>query len=705
MAITIQSFNELLGNLVRKIRGNTEVNDINDGSVLMNLLEAIASNDFENNVAILNALELLNIDSIDNNDLDAAAANLGLSRTPAVKSSGNVTISDSTITKRSTTLFSVKSAPIAGATQLFVNDASAWSATGTLFIGRGTDNFEGPITYASIVDNGTFFTINLSVALQNDHLISEEVVDAQGTTDRVITAGTRIKIPANSLAPEIGYDMLREAIIPAGEDSLSGVAILAQIAGSFGNAGINTIVSFDTVPFTGAEVTNTESLTNGRDVESDIDLRDRVKSFTDTLARGTENAILTALDGLSDTDENKQVTSAVITEPAQIGDPSIVYIDDGTGFEPSFEGQSVDTLLKEASGNEEFLQLANFPLPRPQIVNIAEAPYQLIDGSSLRVLVDGIEESVQFNEADFTSIATVQLSELVITINDRADTFKARLSDTSTRLLIYPQEHDVETIQVVDDGTALDANTIFKFPVNEFSYITLYQNNTRLREIQKAASLVSIDYSLWNIIADGNLIISVDGTPIQDQTFTTTDFGGATFASLTVADWATAFNNKYAGITATTTTTDKLILSSNKIGSDSSLEVLGGSYSSIIFSGVATEATGQNSDFSLSRQNGNLQILTTISSGDTITAGSEDTKGNVISSSASSGIFGLSTDANGRPVEAVIVADADRVFARAINLPIASTITITDEGSGVMRIMASTASAFREIVPHDYIYN
>jgi len=635
MAITIQSFNEFLGNLVRKIRGDTEVNDINDGSVLMNLLEGIAGNDFENSVAILNALELLNIDTISNNDLDAAASNLGLSRKPAATASGNITISDSTISKRSTSLFSVKAAPIAGATQLFVNDASTWSATGTLFIGRGTDNFEGPIAYTSIIDNGTFFTINLSTALQNDHLISEEVVDAQGTTDRVVVAGTRVKIPANNLAPEIGYTTLREAILPAGEDSISGVAVIAEIAGSFGNAGINSVVSFDTVPFTGAEATNTEAFTNGRDVESDIDLRDRIKSFTDTLARGTEEAILVALDGLSDTDENKQVTSAVITEPAQIGEPSIVFIDDGSGFEPSFEGQSVDTLLKEASGNEDFLQLANFPLPRPQIVNIAEAPYELTDSVSLRVLVDGIEESVTFVESDFASISSAQLSELVIAINDKANTFEARLAEGSTRLLIYPKEHDTETIQIVDDGSSTDANTILKFPVNEFSYITLFQNNTRLREIQKAASLTSIDFALWNILSGGNLIISVDGTPIQDQSFDTTDFGGATFASLTVEDWATAFNNKYAGITATTTTTDKLILSSNKVGSDSSLDVLGGSYASIIFSGVDTESTGQNSDFSLSRQNGNLQILTTINSGDTISAGSEDTKGNVISISAS----------------------------------------------------------------------
>lgn len=704
MAIDIKSFNQFLGNLARKIRAGSVVDDVNDGSTLMQTLEAIAGNDFENSVAILNTLELLNIDAVRNNDLDAAAANLGLSRTIAIKAAGDVTISDSSMTKRSTSLYSIKPAPIAGLTQLFVNDASEWAATGTLFIGRNTENFEGPINYTSIVDNGTFFTISLATALQKDHLISETVIDAQGTTDRVIPAGTRVKIPSNNLSDEIGYTLLREAILPAGEDSLEGVAITAETAGTLANAGINTITEFDTVPFTNAQVSNASPFTNGRDVESDIDLRNRIKSYTDTLARGTIGAIITAIDGLSDTDENKQVTSAVITEPAQIGDPSIVYVDDGNGFEPSFLGQSVDELLKEASGNEEFLQLANFPLPRAQVINTAEAPYELVDGMSLRILIDEAEESITFNTTDFVNISSATLNEIIVAINDKATSFKARLTDTSSQILIFTESFTAETIQIVDDSSTLDANNVLKFPVNEFSYVTLYQNNVRLKEKETAATLTSAVFSSWNITSSGNLILSVDGTPLQDQTFDTSDFGGTPFAALTVSDYAEAINNKFAGVTATTTTTDKLIISSNKEGAVSSIEVLGGTFASKIFSGVSTSDAGQDSNFSLNRQNGNLQLLTSISEGDTITAGSEDIKGRITSNSASSGIFNVSTDSSGRPSEMIIVADADRVFARSVSLTVSSVITITDEGSSVMRIMVDTASPFRELQPGDYIY-
>jgi len=702
--INIKSYNETLGDLVRKIKANTSVNDIHDGSVFLTILEAIASNDFENGVSILNTLELLNIDTIANNDLDAYGSNLGLDRITAVKSSGFVIISDSAITKRSTTLYPIKPAPIAGTTTLYVNDATGWNATGFLYIGRDTQNFEGPIAYNSITDNSTFFTIELASSLQNDHLISEEVVDGQGTSNRLISSGTRIKIPSNNLSPEIGYTILRDAVIPAGEDKIEDVLVVADIAGSLSNAGINTITTFDNPPFPSANITNTNAFTDGRDIETDIEFRDRIKSYTNTLARGTVDSILSAIIGVSDSDDGKQVASAVITEPTKVGDPSLVYLDDGSGFEPSYQGQSVDKLLNNAGGSEEFLQLSNFPLPRPQIVNIAEAPYELIDGMQFRVLVDGVEESVTFLSEDFDSISSAQLYEISIAINDKASSFRCRLTEESTRLLIYPVEHNVETIQIAEGGNS-NANDILKFPVNEFSYIKLYKGSELLKEKETSASLITVDFALWNIISAGNLIISVDGTPAQDQSFDVSDFSGSSFSALTVEDYAEAFNNKFAGITATTTTTNKLVMTSNKEGAESELNILGGSYFDKMFSGQAVSASGQNSDFILNRQNGNIQLLTDIESGDTISAGLEDTKGSLISSAAStSGTFSISTDASSRAAEMIIVADAERVYTRIINLPINSSISISDVGSGVMRIMASVSAAFKGIQPNDYVY-
>lgn len=702
--ININSYNEILGNMIRKIIADTPVNDINTGSVLLTLLEAAAANDYENNTAILNVLELLNIDALRNNDLDAYASNFGLSRKTANKASGFIKVTDSNITKRSTTLYPVRPAPIAGTSVLYVNDAEEWSQSGTLYIGRGTTNFEGPINYSSIVDNGTFYTINLDSALEKDHLLSEAVVDGQGTTDRQVLAGTTVKIPANNISPEVEYTVLRDAVIPAGEDNVTGVPVTAIKAGSAGNAGINSITLFNTIPFPGATVTNTNAYTNGNDTESDEIFRNRIKAYSSTLARGTKRSILAAIDGVSEETEGKQVASAVITEPADVSEPSIVYIDDGGGLEPSFSGQSVDLLVASASGNEEFLQLANFPLPRPQIINNQEAPFLLSSGMEFKVLVDDIEESVVFTEDDFRSISSATLSEVIVAINDRATSFKARFAEDSTRMLIYPVEYRAETIQVVSSGETLDANNQFKFPVNEFSYIALYKNNERLREVERSASVISNPFSTWDITGVGNIIVSVDGTPDQDRSFDTPDFGGTNFNAIDINDWVDAFNNKFAGLTATASTTGRLILTSNREGSASTIEVVGGDYIEKMFGGQELLSVGQDSDFVLNRQNGNLQLSESPEQGDVITAGSSDTKGSVTSGSASGGNFNVSTDANSRPSEMVIVVDAERVEARSLNLAVGSTLILSDEGSNVMRIMANTTSAFRQLQPGDYIY-
>lgn len=709
MAIDIKSYNQILGEMVRKIIADTPLNDVNTNSVLLSLLEAAAQVDFENNASILNILELLNINATRNNDLDARGADYGLTRLSAKRSNGFVTIKDTSISKRSTGLYQVKNPPIAGSTVIYVNDASQWSPTGNLFIGRGTNSFEGPIPYTSIVNNGSFFTINLGSALQKDHLISDTVVDAQGTIDRLISAGTIVFIPANSQNPAVEFRTLRNAIIPAGEDTVADVAITSLLAGSRNNAGINTITNFSSLPFTGATVFNTSALSDGRDVESDDAFRERIKSYANTLARGTSSAIISAIVGVSDSEDGKQVASATITEPPHIGDPSILYIDDGSGFQPSFAGQSVDVLLNEASGNEEFLQLANYPLPRPQVINTTDGPFELTNGMQLRVIVDGVEEAVTFSTSNFLNISAATISEIIVAINDQSQTFKATFTDTSTRILLFPVDHAAEIIQVsplrATDDEALFANSVLKFPTNTYSYIRLYHNNTLLNEKQKAASLLTTAFSSWNIITTGNLILSVDGTPPQDRSFSTTDFGGTPFASLTLEDWVTAFNNKYAGITATATSSGRVQIVSNKEGSSSSLSVEGGTYFDKFFSNQETTAVGQNSDFELNRQTGNLRILRDIAVSDTITAGTDDAKGNFLSTETITGNYNVSLDSNNRPAELLLIADALSVQPRfGIGLAIGNIVTITDQGSNVMRLMSDSLSSFDAAQPHDYVY-
>jgi uncharacterized phage protein gp47/JayE len=709
MAIEIKSFNQILGDMIRKIIAETPLNDVNAGSVLLTLLEACAANDFENNVAILNVLELLNIDAVRNNDLDARAADYGLTRYTATKASGAVSLLNSSIVKQSSGLYVIKPAPISGQTTIYVNNTTGWAASGTLYIGRGTTSFEGPIPYTSIVVFPTYSQVNLGSALQKDHLISDIVVNSQGQPDIVVSSGNVVKIPANNQNPEILYVTLRDAIIPSGETEVDNVQVIAQVPGSQGNALINTITQFDTIPFTGAAVTNTSSFSDGADVETDTQLRNRIKAYSTTLARGTAPSIIQAVLGTSDPVDNKQVVSAVITEPVTIGEPSILYIDDGSGFQPSYAGQSVDVLLSNANGTEQYLQLANFPLPRPQVVNTAIGPYSLSDSMFLRVAVDGAEDTVNFSTSDFVNISAATIAEIVVAINGKSTLFKARLANNSASILIYPVAFDAEVIQVVPlrdtDIASLYVNTILKFPTNEFSYIALYQNSTKLTQKNKTATLETLPFASWNITGTGNLIVAVDGTPAQNGSFSLGDFAGASsFLTLALSDWVTAFNAKFAGITAVATPSQTMQISSNKVGSGSILTVSGGSYLNQMFANQTLSATGQTSQFEINRETGHIKILTTIAAGDTITAGVADAKGFAISSSTTSGTYNVASDSAGRPAEMVILVDSSMCDTRAISLLVGATISISDQGSSRMRIMSSTLNAFSKVQPGDFIY-
>jgi len=712
MAIEIKSPNQLLGDMVRKIIAETPLNDIYTGSVLLTLLEAAASNDYENNAAILNVLELLNIDAIKNNDLDARAADYGLTRRPAIKASGLVDISNTNITKRSTGLYVIKPAPISGQSKIYVNNTTGWASSGSLYIGRGTDNFEGPIPYTSINVYPTYSEIILGSSLQKDHLISDVVIDSQGEPDRLINAGTIVKIPANNQNPEIQYVTLRSAVIPAGEDIVTGIEVIALVPGSQGNAGINSITQFDVAPFSGATVTNTTAFSNGQDIETDVQLRNRIKSYSITLARGTAPSILASVIGVSDPDDSKQVASAIMTEPVKVGDPSILYIDDGSGFQPSFAGQSVDKLLTNATGQEEFLQLSNYPVPRPQVINTAEGPFNLPNGSFLRVIVDGQEETIYFGSSQFLNISAATVSEVIIAINDQSTLFKARFANSSNNILIYPVASDVERIQVAQlrdsDDSALYANSTIKFPTDEFSYISLYQNSTRLREKSRAAELTTAPYAQWNtieVIPADDIVIEVDGTPSQARSFPLSDFTGvSSFASLSLQDWVDAFNRKFAGLTAEATPSETMVIRSNRIGTESSIVISGGSLVAKWFPNLPKTSYGQSAQFELNRQTGNLRILTEIAPGDTITAGVEDAKGFAISSSTTSGTYNVSTDSSGRPAEIVIVTDSSFCNKKSLSLPVGSAITISAPTASTMRILGASLNAFSSVLPGDFVY-
>lgn len=709
MAIPIKSYNQILGEIARKVIADTPIDDINDGSAIFTLLEAIAGGDFDNNVAAISLLELLNVDNLRNAKLDDRAESIGLKRKKAQKSTGYIKVGDSAITKRSTGLYPVKPAPYVGATKLYVLDASGWASTGQIYIGRGTSSFEGPISYSSITNNTTYYTINLSSALQKNHLISEVVIDAQGTTNRLIAAGTTIQIPANSSSPTIEYVTLRDAVIPAGDAEVTNVEAVAVLAGEASNANIGTISTFGSLPFSTATVTNTSAFTGGSDIESDEDLKTRIKSYAASLARGTDAAILNVLLGMFDASENKQIKSANVVEPASKSKPSTIYLDDGTAFEPSYSGQPVDPLITDAVGDETYLQLSNWPLPRPQLVSSAIEPIALADGMTLRVLVDSSEETITFNSADFTDITAARLIEVISVINDQATLFKARLTNSSQNILIYTASDAAETIQVSEIGENEDenfyANSALKFPTKEASYIKLYINGELLRETESKASVTTNVFETWAISTTQTLTLKVDQAPVQVVSFSTADFDNVDFSELTAQDWADLIPTKIAGVSAEVLSTNQLRIYSNKDGGDSQVTILGGTIVTPWFDGELVSSVGRDSDFVLNRHTGNIELLRDLEAGDVVTAGAEDVKGHVLSDEFT-GTVDIGLDTFNRPANLVVVADAQDFKYRNVALALNSTITVSRIDATTVRLMASSLNTFKSIVPgpQEYIY-
>jgi hypothetical protein len=147
-----------------------------------------------------------------------------------------------------------------------------------------------------------------------------------------------------------------------------------------------------------------------------------------------------------------------------------------------------------------------------------------------------------------------------------------------------------------------------------------------------------------------------------------------------------------------------MILSSNKKGAGSSINILSGLLKDKLFSGVPTKSVGQSSQFKLNRQTGQLKLSVPVEAGDNVTAGTDDSRGFIVSSQTNLGQFDLSNDSAGRPALAVFVADAKYCNRLSVPLVLGQTLSVTTPSSIIKRITSSTISAFYGIQPGDFVY-
>lgn len=639
MSFKLRSFQQIIGDGIRKFKAKTGITDFRPGSVAATILEVISSEDFQQYYQMLQIIRSYNIDTTEGDDLNQRAIEItGQGRLDATRSVGVITVGDSSFTKISSKIYAGLPGPVAGQNYLYVNDASSFPASGTVIVGRSTDNVE-TIAYSSITNLVNFYKINLTSILLNDHGTDETVILSQGG-NRNIQAGTLVRVPQSDQSFEVFFSIDVDSILLDGEDTLQQIAVTAVEPGDDGNVAARSIISFDSPPFPGATVINPSAFTNARAEETDPEMRDRIKTFLQTLSRGTPKSIVSAAIGVVDTEQNKRVVSAKLIDTTNLDDIPVLYIDDGVGFEPSFNGIGNEILLLEATGGEQFLQLRQFPIVKAQIECLNSEPFNISAGDTLTINVEGSEETITFASTDFAVQQSATAEEIATAINDRLTIIEARTSRIGQRVVIRARRQENENIKVIG-GTA-NSSTKLNFPTAESTTLLLYKiSSGALKVLSKDGTTAVLQNDVpdnpINITTHYKFKYSVDGRVDVEVDLRPTGLGGnysgsyAFNSDVTLAELVDAINDTAPGITASLTSNGtRITLTSNTERSSSSkvqIKVASSNDINDRLNFPLTLIVGKDSDYTLNRFNGQIELKEPLQAGDSVTAGSVNTRG------------------------------------------------------------------------------
>lgn len=633
-----RSYQQILGGMISRFTARLGISRLKPGSSLLTWLEAAAQSDARSSQDIFKISQIDDLDNQEGQGLDRIGVAEDVIRYDKKKATALVSITDPTFQKISTFIYQGKGAPIVGSLVVYVSKGSTFDlapSTGSIYLGRGTINYEGPIEYVSKSDAGVNWTLNLASPTTKFHNTGESVILAQGGS-RPISSGQVVSTAQGAMTAPKTYIITQSVTLPDGETEITGVPIIATSEGEGYNVPRGSIVSFSGSPsFSGAVVTNPNPITSGRNVEGDNSYRDRIRQARNTRQRGSDTAIKNAIVNLSSTEENSSVLSSSLVR--RLNAPSILYIDDGNGYEAKYRGVGHEVLIEQASGGETMFQTVYSPIHPACIESTMAAPFSLEDGMPLTLLVGGVPYTHYFDTNLFTVPTSASAYDLVSSINSNYTLgFIAKATSGGTKVSLFPKEDVEDTIEIVSDPT--DANRVLGFPSGSMSSIALYKNDALLSKDGELAQVKSLPYETWwnKVLPTNNeyIIIKFIKSTADAYYFTQDDFieaGHSTASPPSLETWRNVINNKLLQITATIQN-DRLVLSS-KEGRKSSayISIVGGS---VIDLGMflIQESQGKDKEYTIDRATGDIVLTSPLSSGDRLTLGTNSSEAFVQSS-------------------------------------------------------------------------
>lgn len=666
------------------------------GSPLLSILEAAAQADLRSSNDLFQLLNSISLDTSTGLALLRIGQEEGVNQITETPATGTVTITDTSFDKIESRVYQGLPPPIVGSTSLNVADATLFPSTGSIYLGRGTSNYEGALVYSAKVNNSTHWTLTLTNPTTRVHNVGETAIVAQGG-NRGIGAGTIVKTPQANVTSSVEFRVLYSVTLPDGETDLPGVTVVAEKPGLVGNVPAGAISQFATNPFAGATVTNPLPFSDGLETEDDDSYRERIRDARRTRVKGTPLAITSSVIGITSADENKRVSSASLV--ARLGLPSVLVIDDGTGYEEQFAGEAIEVLAESATGGEEYFQVQQRPVVKAFLISQNSSPFLLSAGSELTVRVGNTTYNHRFDDTDFVAISSASAHEVVASINANEDLgFRARTSASGTRVVLCSKGETNEELQIVDGDTEA-----FRFPTSTAYTLQLYKNDRLLSKDGLSAIYPSNLYGDWDAMSGSQtLILSIDGTPSLTYTFTNQDFidGNTGFSAVgknTVAAWVIVVNNKIPGVTATEDE-GKLVLTSN-LGptSRAAIEVEGGTLVSTRMFALG-EAVGADKDYTFDRNTAQIRLETALSAGDRLSIGSDATR-----SFLESLTIPASSPADSK-VWFTVDGGATRItHGVSSTTPLALTIAGVHDWGHRLKIDAGSSAAFLNVLEGDWM--
>lgn len=701
-----------MGTEVGSFTADQGLKSLQIGNPLLSIFEAVATSQLRNSDDIFTMLRSIALDYAKGDALDRTAADDLIFRLGELPASGLINITDTSFTKISTFIFQGTPAPIVGSTSINVSDASEFASAGYLYIGRGTQNYEGPIQYTSIDDptvtGGNYWRINLSTNTLRFHNMGEQVLFAQGG-NRVVNPGTVVQTAQGSVTTSIQFKTVYTCTVLDGDTQLLNVLVQAVKPGLGGNIPANAIIGFAQTPFTGAVANNPTIFSNGQPVETDEAFRDRIRKIRASRQLATPLAIQTNALGITSLSENKRVTSASVV--MTINEPTVLYIDDGLGYEETAEGIALETLASYAVGGETKFNTSQVPVAKAYSASTLTPPYAIESGMQLSFSVGGVITTHTFDTSSFPNVFAASAYDVASSINrDFNIGWEARTIGNGTGIAISAKTNVNEDVQNVA-APGVDANSIFGFPASRIYTLRLYKNGHLLNKDGQLAQVYSKSFGDWlPLTEDESLEIQVDGVymnfssggnfaPFVNEDFVFADTGYTTLSRNSPEAWAAVFNLKIPGITASVVN-DRVVITSNR-GRSSKAEVfiIGGTLVSknmfadgdISVDGISE---GKGSDYVFNRNTGEIKLSTPLAVGDELTIGQLHNEAFIETPDIINQTFGEDADY-------WFSADGSATLIR-VSLGASLVLTTTSESWGDRQRFASTGS-FRNVQEGDYV--